>query len=166
MSLTIRPAAPEDCPTIVSHIRELAIFEKLEHEAVGTVEQFRLHLFGERPVCEALMAEWDGEPAGFALFFTNFSTFLAKPGLYLEDLYVREPFRRKGIGKSLITKIASIAVERNYGRFEWSVLNWNSPAIAFYRSMGAVPMDEWTVQRVSGSALQNMAAMALESNGK
>ena len=164
MSLVIRPAAPEDCTTIVSHIRELAVFEKLEHEAVGTAEQFHRHLFGDRPACEAIMAEWKGEPAGFALFFTNFSTFLAKPGLYLEDLYVREPFRRQGIGKALITTLARIAIDRDYGRFEWSVLDWNSPAIAFYRSLGAVAMDEWTVQRVSGPALQTMAAMAPESN--
>ena len=110
------------------------------------------------------MAEWNGEPAGFALFFTNFSTFLAKPGLYLEDLYVREPFRRQGIGKALITTLARIAIDRDYGRFEWSVLDWNSPAIAFYRSLGAVAMDEWTVHRVSGPALQTMAAMTPESN--
>lgn len=160
MSLLIRPATPDDCETIVSHIRELAVFEKLEHEAVATPEQFRRHLFGPRPACEAIMAEWGGEPAGFALFFTNFSTFMGKPGLYLEDLYVREPFRRQGIGKALITTLAKLAIERDYGRFEWSVLNWNAPAIAFYRSLGALPMDEWTVQRVSGPALQNMAAMA------
>ncbi|MCY2936432.1 MAG: GNAT family N-acetyltransferase [Planctomycetota bacterium] len=160
MSLTIRPARPEDCPTIVMFIRELAIFEKLEAEAVGTSEQFHLHLFGERPACEAIMAEWQGEPAGFALYFTNFSTFMAKPGLYLEDLYVRQAFRRRGIGKALITTLAEIALSRDYGRFEWSVLNWNSPAIAFYRALGAVAMDEWTVQRVSGPALEKMAAMS------
>lgn len=160
MSLLIRPATPDDCETIVSHIRELAVYEKLEHEAVATPDQFRRHLFGPRPVCEAIMAEWAGEPAGFALFFTNFSTFMGKPGLYLEDLYVREAFRRRGIGKALITTLARLAVDRNYGRFEWSVLDWNAPAISFYRSLGAVPMDEWTVQRVSGAALQNMANLA------
>lgn len=160
MSLIIRPADVADCETIVAHIRELATFEKLEHEAVATPEQFREHLFGPKPVCEAIMAEWAGEPAGFALFFTNFSTFVGKPGLYLEDLYVREPFRRQGIGKALITTLAKIAQERDYGRFEWSVLDWNSPAIAFYRSLGAVGMDEWTVQRVTGPALAAMAAQA------
>ena len=156
----IRPAGPADCETIVSHIRELAAFEKLEHEAVATPEQFREYLFGSKPACEAIMAEWSGQPAGFALFFTNFSTFMGKPGLYLEDLYVREPFRRRGIGKALITTLARIAQERDYGRFEWSVLDWNSPAIAFYRSLGAVAMDEWTVQRVSGPAMARMADMA------
>ena len=160
MSLVIRPATPDDCPTIVNHIRELAVFEKLEHEFVATAEQFHEHLFGPRPACEAIMAEWSGQPAGFALYFTNFSTFLGKPGLYLEDLYVREAFRRRGIGKALLTTLARIAVERNYGRFEWSVLDWNSPAIAFYRSLGALPMDEWTVQRVSGDALQQLAQKA------
>lgn len=160
MSLVIRPATPEDCQTIVDHIRELAIFEHLDHEAVATAEQFRLHLFGPRPACESIMAEWDGQPAGFALFFTNFSTFLGKPGLYLEDLYVREPFRRQGIGKALLSSLAKIAVSRDYGRFEWSVLDWNAPAIEFYRSLGASPMDEWTVQRVSGEALEKLAAHA------
>ena len=160
MSLSIRPATPDDCHTIVDHIRELAIFEKLEHEFVATADQFRRHLFGDRPSCEAIMAEWSGQPAGFALYFTNFSTFLGKPGLYLEDLYVREAFRRRGIGKALLTTLARIAVERDYGRFEWSVLDWNSPAIAFYRSLGALPMDEWTVQRVSGDALAHLARLA------
>lgn len=160
MSLSIRPATPNDCQTIVDHIRELAIFEKLEHEFVATADQFRQHLFGERPACEAIMAEWSGLPAGFALYFTNFSTFLGKSGLYLEDLYVREAYRRKGIGKALLTTLARIAVERDYGRFEWSVLDWNSPAIAFYRSLGALPMDEWTVQRVTGDALAKLASKA------
>jgi GNAT superfamily N-acetyltransferase len=160
MSLSISPATPDDCQTIVDHIRELAIFEKLEHEFVATADQFHQHLFGDRPACEAIMAEWSGQPAGFALFFTNFSTFLGKPGLYLEDLYVREAYRRRGIGKSLLTTLARIAVERDYGRFEWSVLDWNSPAIAFYRSLGALPMDEWTVQRVTGDALAQLARLA------
>lgn len=160
MNLVIRPAQPEDCPTIVDHIRELAIFEKLEHEFVATADQFHEHLFGSRPCCEAVMAEYDGHPAGFALFFTNFSTFLGKPGLYLEDLYVREAYRRRGIGKALLTTLAQIAVNRGYGRFEWSVLDWNSPAIDFYRSLGALPMDEWTVQRVTGEALVNLASLA------
>ncbi len=160
MSLQIRPATPDDCPTIVAHIRELAFYEKLEHEMVATAEQFREHLFGPRPVIEAIMAEWDSEPAGFALFFTNFSTFLGKPGIYLEDLYVREKHRRKGIGKALISSLAKIAVDRDYGRFEWSVLDWNAPAIAFYRSIGAIGMDEWTVQRLTGDPLERLAASA------
>lgn len=160
MSLVIRPARPDDCPTIVAHIRELAFYEKLEHEMVATPDQFRQHLFGPRPVIEAIMAEWDGQPAGFALFFVNFSTFLGKPGLYLEDLYVREPLRRRGIGKALIATLAQIAVDRDYGRFEWSVLDWNAPAIAFYRSIGAIGMDEWTVQRLTGEPLARLAAKA------
>lgn len=164
MSLVIRPATPEDCQTIVDHIHELAVYEQLEHEAVATAEQFQEHMFGDRPVIESIMAEWAGEPAGFALFFTNFSTFLGKPGLYLEDLYVREPFRRRGIGRGLLTSLAKIAVDRNYGRFEWSVLDWNEPAIAFYRSLGAVAMDEWTVQRVSGDALVNLSRLSPNSN--
>jgi GNAT superfamily N-acetyltransferase len=160
MNLVIRPATPDDCSTIVNHIRELASFENLEHEMVATPEQFHQHLFGPRPVIEAVMADFDGEPAGFALFFTNFSTFMGKPGIYLEDLYVREKFRRQGIGKALISSLAKIAVERDYGRFEWSVLDWNAPAIAFYRSIGAIRMDEWTVQRLTGEPLAQLAAQA------
>jgi GNAT superfamily N-acetyltransferase len=162
MSLVIRPAVPDDCPTIVDHIRELAFYEKLEHEMVATADQFRHHLFGPRPVIEAIMAEWAGQPAGLALFFINFSTFLGKPGIYLEDLYVREAFRRRGIGKALISSVARIAVERDYGRFDWSVLDWNEPAIDFYRSIGAVGMDEWTVQRLTGEPLARLAALAPE----
>ena len=160
MSLLIRRASPDDCQTIVDHIRELAEFEHLEHEMVATAEHFREHMFGPRPVVEALMAEWADESAGFALFFTNFSTFLGKPGIYLEDLYVREKFRRLGIGKALISSVAKIAVDRDDGRFEWSVLDWNAPAISFYRSIGAIGMDEWTVQRVSGDALASLASKA------
>jgi GNAT superfamily N-acetyltransferase len=116
------------------------------------------HLFGERPYAEALIAEVDGEPAGFALFFHNFSTFVGKPGLYLEDLFVRPAFRGLGLGKRLMVRLARIALERDCGRFEWSVLDWNTPAIDFYRSLGATGMDEWTVQRVDGEALKALAS--------
>ena len=132
----------------------------LAHEVVATEEGLREALFGPRPAAEALLAEVDGECAGFALFFHNFSTFLGRRGLYLEDLFVRPRFRGQGLGKALMVRLARIALERGCGRFEWWVLDWNAPSIAFYRSLGAVGMDEWTVQRVSGEALQRLANQA------
>jgi GNAT superfamily N-acetyltransferase len=158
--LSIRPASPADVGLIQALIHELAVFEKLEHEALASEADLHAALFTPRPAAEVLIAEYDGKPAGMALFFTTFSTFLGKPGLYLEDLFVRADFRRLGIGRRLMTTLAKLAVERGYGRFEWSVLDWNTPAITFYRSLGAVPMDEWTVQRVSGPALLALAAQA------
>jgi len=158
--LSIRPARAEDVPLIQALIHELAVYEKLEHEAVASEADLHAALFGPQPVAEVLVAEYAGQPAGMALFFINFSTFLGKPGLYLEDLFVRPQFRGRGIGRRLMASLARIAVERGYGRFEWSVLDWNTPAIEFYRSLGAVPMDEWTVQRVSGPALAALAAEA------
>jgi GNAT superfamily N-acetyltransferase len=156
--IVIRPAVREDAGRILAFIRELAEYEKLADEAVADEAGLAAHLFGERPYAEALIAEVDGEPAGFALFFHNFSTFVGKPGLYLEDLFVRPAFRGLGLGKRLMVRLARIALERDCGRFEWSVLDWNTPAIDFYRSLGATGMDEWTVQRVDGEALKALAS--------
>ncbi|MFT4257405.1 MAG: GNAT family N-acetyltransferase [Pseudoxanthomonas sp.] len=159
-ALALRPAVRADIPLILAFIRELAEYEKLAHEAVASAAQIGEHLFGPRPYAEAVIAECEGEPAGFALFFHNYSTFAGRPGLYLEDLFVRPPFRGRGVGKRLIAHLAALAVERGCARFEWSVLDWNEPAIRFYRSLGAVGMDEWTVQRLDGAALQALAARA------
>jgi GNAT superfamily N-acetyltransferase len=158
--IAIRAAVREDTALILAFIRDLAEYEKLAHEAVADEAGLALQLFGERPRAEVLIAEVDGRPAGFALFFHNFSTFVGKPGLYLEDLFVRPAFRSLGLGKRLMLRLAQIAVERDCGRFEWSVLDWNTPAIDFYRSLGAIGMEEWTVQRVSGDALRALAARA------
>jgi GNAT superfamily N-acetyltransferase len=154
----IREATEEDVPLILSLIRELAEYEKLSDEVVATEDGLQDSLFGERRYAEVLIAEHDGAPAGFALFFHNFSTFLGKPGIYLEDLYVKPAFRGAGIGKKLLVRLASLAVGRGCGRLEWWVLDWNEPAIGFYRSVGAEPMDDWTVYRVSGSALEDLAS--------
>lgn len=156
----IREATDGDVPLILSLIRKLAEYEKLAHEVVATEDGLREGLFGERRYAEVLIAEHDGAPAGFALFFHNFSTFLGKPGIYLEDLYVNPAFRGAGIGKKLLVHLASLAKRRGCGRLEWWVLDWNEPAIGFYRSIGAEPMDDWTVYRVSGSALEDLASGA------
>ncbi len=152
----IRLATADDCATILGFIRDLAAYEKLSHEVVADEAGLRATLFGARPGAEVLIAE-DGEPVGFALFFTSYSTFLAKPGLYLEDLFVRPAARGKGFGKALMIELAKICVARDYGRFEWSVLDWNEPALAFYRSLGALPQSEWTVQRLTGAPLAALA---------
>jgi len=156
--LNIRVAIPTDVPAILSFIRDLAAYEKLAHEVVADEPQLAATLFGARPAAEVLIAELAGEPVGFALFFTSYSTFLAKPGMYLEDLFVRPVARGKGVGSSLLAALARIAVDRNYGRFEWSVLDWNEPAIRLYQSIGAAPMNEWTVQRLTGEPLAALAA--------
>lgn len=156
-SLLLRPAVPGDVEQILAFIRELAEYEKLSHEVVADPAGLTAQLFGERPAAEVVMAEVDGQPAGFALFFPNFSTFLGQPGLYLEDLFVRPAFRRLGLGRALMVHLAQLAVARGYGRFEWSVLDWNEPTIRFYRTLGAIGQDEWTVQRVSGEALRQLA---------
>ncbi|TNY28816.1 GNAT family N-acetyltransferase [Thermomonas haemolytica] len=156
--ITIRPATIDDVPLIRQLIAELADYEKLAHAAVATDDDLRAQLFGAHPAAEVLIGEVDGEPAGFALFFHNFSTFLGKRGLYLEDLYVRPAFRGAGLGRHLMAALARIAVQRDCGRFEWSVLDWNQPAIDFYRRLGATGMDEWTVQRLEGAALHALAA--------
>jgi GNAT superfamily N-acetyltransferase len=156
--ITIRPATIDDVPLIRQLIAELADYERLAHAAVATDDDLRTQLFGERPAAEVLIGEVDGEPAGFALFFHNFSTFLGKRGLYLEDLFVRPAARGVGLGKHLMAALARIAVQRDCGRFEWSVLDWNTPAIGFYRRIGATGMDEWTMQRLEGDALRALAA--------
>lgn len=157
-ALFIRPATVDDVPLIRQLITELADYERLSHAAVATDEDLRTQLFGPQPAAEVLIGEVDGTPAGFALFFHNFSTFLGKRGLYLEDLFVRTAFRGSGLGKHLMAALARIAIARDCGRFEWSVLDWNAPAITFYRKIGAVGMDEWTVQRLEGDALHALAA--------
>jgi len=154
---TLRAAEPRDLPAIVGLIRELAEFEHLSHMVQTTPEALHPHLFGERPVAEALVAEVDQAVVAFALFFTNFSTFLAKPGLYLEDLYVQPAQRGSGIGQALLEKLGALAVERGCGRFEWSVLDWNQNAIRFYERMGATLLPDWRICRVSGDALQRFA---------
>jgi GNAT superfamily N-acetyltransferase len=157
-ALTLRAATAADVPVVLELIRGLAEYERLLHECVATEEQLRETLFGERPQAEVVIAEWEGAPAGFALFFHNYSTFLARRGLYLEDLFVKPEHRGHGIGRALLVHLAQLAVARGCGRFEWSVLDWNAPAIGFYRALGAVPMDEWTIMRVSGDALTQLAA--------
>ena len=157
-SFTLRAAEERDVAAIVGLIRELAEFEKLTHLLQVTPEKLRPQLCGPKPVVEALVAQRDGVVGAFALCFTNFSTFLAKPGLYLEDLYVQPTQRSLGIGKALLTRLAQIAVERDYGRFEWSVLDWNEHAIRFYKSMGANVMTEWQICRVTGPDLAQLGA--------
>jgi GNAT superfamily N-acetyltransferase len=150
---TLRAARPADLPAIVALIRELADFEHLGHLVVVTPESLQPHLFGPRPAAEAVVAEVDGTVVAFALFFTNFSTFLGRPGMYLEDLYVQPAFRGRGIGRALLQHLGALAVERGCGRFEWSVLDWNENAIAFYEKMGATVMPDWRICRVTGPAL-------------
>lgn len=157
MTIRIKPAVPADAPIILQLIRELAEFERLLHEVQATEEQLREQLFGPRPAAEVVIAQIGDEVAGFALFFPNFSTFLAKPGIYLEDLYVRQKFRGQGCGEELLRHLARTALERGCGRLEWSVLDWNVRAIDFYKSLGAVQMDQWTVHRVTGDALVRLA---------
>jgi GNAT superfamily N-acetyltransferase len=157
---SVRPAEPADVTHIHSMIVELAVFEKLEHMVVATEELLHEGLFGTRPACEAIIGEENGEVVAFALFFHNFSTFLTKKGLYLEDLYVRQSHRGKGYGTALLSKLAQIAVERQCGRFEWSVLDWNEPAIGFYQTMGAEILPEWRICRVTGEALDHLARRA------
>ncbi|MFP4208509.1 MAG: N-acetyltransferase family protein [Wenzhouxiangella sp.] len=148
-AFTLRWAEPGDEAGILGLIRELAEYERLAHEVTATPALLAEHLFGEDAVAEALLAEIDGEAVGFALFFRNFSTFLGRPGLYLEDLYVRQSQRGRGIGRALLGRLAELARQRGYGRMEWSVLDWNQPAIEFYQSLGAQAMSEWTVYRLS-----------------
>ena len=150
---TLRPAQPADVPAIVGLIRELAEFEQLGHLVVTTPESLQPHLFGAKPAAEAVVAEVEGTVVAFALFFTNFSTFLGRPGLYLEDLYVQPAHRGTGLGKALLQHLGALAVERGCGRFEWSVLDWNENAIRFYEKMGATVMPDWRICRVTGEAL-------------
>lgn len=155
--IEIRAATTDDVPLIFALIGELAEYEKLSHEVVATEQQIRATLFGDRAVAEVLIASLDGAPVGFALFFPNYSTFLGRPGLYLEDLFVRPEARGFGVGRELLEYLARLAVERGWGRLEWRVLDWNEPSIAFYRKLGAEPLEDWTVFRVTGQALKKLA---------
>ena len=157
---TLRPAEPRDTEAIVGLIRGLAEFEKLGHLVEATPETLRPQLFGPRPAAEAMVAEGDAGLVGFALFFTNFSTFLARPGIYLEDLYVEPAARGQGIGQALLVALARLAVERGCGRFEWSVLDWNENAIRFYERMGATVMQEWRICRITGETLARLGRSA------
>ena len=158
MSLFIRQASIEDCPLILQFIKQLADYEKLLHEVVANVTTLEESLFGDRPYAEVVIAEHQDQPVGFALFFHNYSTFLGQPGLYLEDLYIQPEMRGKGFGKTLLAYLANLALERNCGRLEWWVLDWNQSAKDFYQSLGAEPMDDWTVNRVTGDALSKLAS--------
>ena len=157
MTLSIRSAEERDAGLILDFIRELAAYERLAHEVVATQDDIARALFGPQPRAFADIAEWDGKPAGFALWFYNFSTFRGRHGIYLEDLFVRPEFRSRGLGKALLRHLARRCVAEGLPRLEWWVLDWNEPALRFYRSIGAVPMDEWTVQRVTGKALERLA---------
>ncbi|MCH9033646.1 MAG: GNAT family N-acetyltransferase [Planctomycetes bacterium] len=156
--LRIIPAEAAHVPLVVQFIHELAEYEKLTYSVVATEELLHESLFGANPKVEAVLAYWADEPAGFALFFHNFSTFLGRPGLYLEDLFIRPAYRGKGIGQAMMRHLAKLAVERKCGRFEWWVLDWNEKAIRFYESLGAQAMSDWTVYRVTGEALTRLAA--------
>lgn len=158
MTITIRPATRDDLHLIFRFICDLAGYEKLRHEVRATPEMLGDHLFCAHPKAEVLIGEINGVPRGFALYFHNFSTFEGLPGIYLEDLFVEPEARGTGLGKALLSRLAQLATERNCARLEWSVLNWNEPALAFYRSLGAQPMEEWTVQRLDGAALTALAS--------
>jgi GNAT superfamily N-acetyltransferase len=160
--MRIRPASEADLDVIDDLIRALAAYERMSDEVVMDAALLRRNLFGERRFAEVLIAEENGEPAGFALFFHNFSTFVGRPGIYLEDLFVKPEHRGKGYGRALLRRLAEIAVERECGRLEWAVLDWNEPAIGFYRSLGARPNNEWTVYRLAGDALKTLAEAPTE----
>ncbi len=153
----IRPAAAADVPVILSFIKKLAAYEKLSHEVTATEELLRETLFGARPTAEVAIGYFEAQPIGFVLFFHNYSTFLARPGLYIEDLFVDEVYRRRGFGRALLLYVAQLAKERRCGRLEWAVLDWNEPAINFYKKLGAATMNEWTIYRVTGEALKKLA---------
>ena len=158
-SFEIRKAGKKDVPVILDFIRRLGEYERLSHEVVATEEDLERHLFGKEKVAEVLIAYEGMVPVGFALYFRNFSTFLGRPGIYLEDLFVLEEHRGKGCGKKLLSSLAALAVENNYGRLEWAVLDWNEPSINFYKSLGARLMDEWIVNRITGEKLQKLASL-------
>jgi GNAT superfamily N-acetyltransferase len=160
MSLTIRRARSDEAGLVFTFVRELADYEKLSHEVEATEADIAEALFGESPVLFCDIAEWDGEPAGFAAWFVNFSTFSGRPGIYLEDLFVRPASRGKGIGKALLVHLAKQCVANGWSRLQWAVLDWNTPSIEFYKSLGAVMMDEWTICRLSGEALTRLAGEA------
>ncbi len=155
--LTLRPAEEADVPLILAFIKGLADYERLAHEVVATEDKLQETLFGEHPAAEVMLAFWEGEPAAFALFFSTYSTFLARPGLYLEDLFVKPEMRGRGVGRALLAYLARLAVARRCGRLEWAVLDWNAPAIGFYETLGAFAMDGWTTYRLTGEALERLA---------
>lgn len=163
--LTLRFAEPADAGLILALVRELADYERLSHEVLADAQTLRASLFGARPAAEVVIADYEGKPAAFALFFCNFSTFVGRPGIYLEDLFVRPAFRRKGIGQLMLAFLASLAEQRGCGRLEWAVLDWNEPAIKFYRQLGAKPMDEWTVFRLDGPAIGELAGRFRKDSG-
>ena len=158
MTPRIRRAERSDVPLILSLVRELADYERLTDQVVATEELFETHLFGERPAAEALIAEVEGEAVGLALFFTTFSTFVGRPGLWLEDAYVRPEHRRAGIGRALVQHLARVAMERGHGRIEWTALDWNEPALDFYAGLGARPVEGWTIYRLDGDGIRHLAA--------
>ncbi len=157
IEFTIRPANPDDVADLFGLIKALAEYEKLSHRVTGNVDSLQEHLFGTRPYAEAIVAEADSLIVGFALFFPNYSTFLTKPGIYLEDVFVLPEYRRQGIGKALLIYLGKLALERDVGRLEWSVLDWNQSAIDFYQTMGAKVLPDWRICRVTGDALKNLA---------
>lgn len=160
-NLVLRPAIPPDVPVIFELIQALAEYEKLSHAVTGSAKALGEHLFGSRPYAEVIIAEYAGQAVGFALFFHNFSTFLTQPGIYLEDLFVLPQYRRKGVGKAILSYLARLAVERGCGRLEWSVLDWNESAIAFYRRMGAAVLPDWRICRVTGESLTHLADLEM-----
>ena len=153
----IRPATKSDVPIILSFIRMLADYERLSHEVVATEESLQKTLFGRRRTAEVAIGYFKSEPVGFVLYFHNYSTFLGRPGIYIEDLFVHEPYRHRGVGQALLRYVARVAAGRSCGGLEWSVLDWNEPAVEFYRKLGAVPMNEWTVFRITGRELEKLA---------
>jgi GNAT superfamily N-acetyltransferase len=159
-SFSVRPVRDTEVDLVLGFVRELAEYERLAHEVTATAQDLRTALFGPRPYAEAVLGCIDGQPCGFALFFHNFSTFVGKPGLYLEDLYVRPAARGRGLGSHMLAWLARLALQRGCGRFEWSVLDWNEPALKVYRGLGARAADDWTLYRVTGEALQRLAAKA------
>lgn len=159
--LMLRPAEPTDVAVLFRLIQALAEYEKLSHAVTGNVDALKEHLFGSRPCAEAILVEYAGQTVGFALFFTNFSTFLTQPGIYLEDLFVLPEYRRQGIGKAILSYLAQLALQRGYGRLEWSVLDWNEPAIAFYRRMGASILEDWRICRVTSESLTQLADLTV-----
>ena len=162
--IEIRPAKAEDVETIFQLIQSLAEYEKLSHQVTGTVALLHDHLFGAHPCIEALLADHQGKSIGFALFFTNYSTFLTKPGIYLEDLFVMTEYRGMGVGKAILSALARLALERNCGRLEWSVLDWNEPAIAFYQRIGATVLPDWRICRVTGEAIAQLGNSSSDSS--
>jgi len=159
--ISVTPATPGDIPAILDLIRKLAEYERLSHQVVATEDLLHEHLFGPRPAADALIGQLDSRTVGFALFYQTFSTFLARPGIWLEDLFVLSESRGAGVGSALLRQVAAIAIARNCGRLEWSVLDWNEPALGFYRKLGAVPMNDWTIQRVTSDALNKLAGRTM-----